>query len=225
MSHPSSKKVEPITISSSPEYDDPEGDGAQDDLAAQSQSELEDRLFSVPSNPDAERLFKTPLFRPTKSAVLESSPPPRSIFKAIAGGGQLPLDGGPVLPEIFSPRRKGRRDLIPGGSADLVRSWVFDVAAQESHATTRPEQIITVSQVIKDNSGRFVVVIDQTGARWLLAEQEQRPGTGARSDWDVVRPGSRILLKGQATKWDLQTDSPTLEDVVVAAYWEPLSDG
>jgi hypothetical protein len=222
--HPQPKQQEPITISSSPEYEDPEDIEVQiDPSSPNSHAHVDYGSDDDPKSPEPCQSSKAVRFKPSGSGMLDSTPLSRTVFKpSIADGQPASVGNGPVLPEVFSPsRRKGKGNFISGGSAELVRSWVFNVAAQESQATTLPEQIINVSRVSSDSSGRFLVVIDDTGLRWLLPEQ-QKPTFGSRFGLSSIQPGSQLLLRGEATKWTVHADSPILENLVVAAYWEPV---
>ncbi len=223
--HAQPKQQEPITISSSPEYEDPaDVDLRSDPSSPDSHSHTnygsdDDLKFADPVQSS-----KTPRFKPSASGMVESTPLSRTVFKIPTSDDQTASVGsGPVLPEVFSPsRRKGKGNFLSGGSAELVRSWVFNIAAQESQATALPEQILNVSRVSSDSSGRFLVVVDDTGSHWLLPEQQQKTAFGAGSGLSGLHSGSQLQLKGEATKWTVDADAPILKDVVVAAYWEPI---
>merc|ERR1711939_1072902 len=201
LSHHRPKTVETITISSSPEYgdEDEDRDGA---LSPASQSDLEECANTATQ---AEQSANAVRFRAPVPGNAPTSFAPRTVFKVELEEGQTAqLGSKSVLPDIFSPsRRKGKREYIPGGSAELVRRWVLGVSAQDSLSAGLPEISITDSQVQIDSSGRFGIVIDETGLQWLLPDQQRKPGIGCDSDLNGLRPGSRVLLKGQATKWPL----------------------
>ncbi|OAL35750.1 hypothetical protein AYO20_04900 [Fonsecaea nubica] len=250
VSHPGTNvSAAPIAISSSsPEHHDLDETSFQIDAdSPTSLSDLEDDI-GQPRRPTAafnDSSSRISRFRPiptsTRGLTLHSPVVSRTVFKppgpddpaarASTGSG---TGTGPVLPDIFSPsRRRGKRDYLPGGSASLVRSWVLDIATRESHVEFPAEETLQVAQVERDASGRFVLVSDDQGHRWLLPEQQhERPGSGGgggsrRSSldhsWSDVRPGSRILIKGKATRWTIDLGSQGLGDVVVAAYWEPTT--
>jgi hypothetical protein len=131
---------------------------------------------------------------------------------------------GAVLPDIFSPsRRKGKKDYMPGSSADLVRSWILAIPAQESHGQELSEEILLVMEVHNDSSGRFAIATDDSGSRWLLPEQQEKVGTSSRLTLSALRPGAQIRVKGRATRWGLDLDSQESNAVTVAAYWEVVS--
>lgn len=225
LSHVQSRKMEPIAISSSPEYDglhdiDAEDDG--DSLALF--SGLNDGVVQEATFAEKDESNKSARFRSAALNATDSAPHARTIFKTAIGDPQTgPSESGPVLPDIFSPsRRKGKREYLPGGNAELVRSWILNVAAKESQGVSLLEETITATKVQRDTSGRFVIVADANGARWLLPEQQQNSLAGLRPDWSDLGVGSTLLIKGEATRWSLQIDPPTLKDVVVAAYWELL---
>ncbi|EXJ95740.1 hypothetical protein A1O1_00864 [Capronia coronata CBS 617.96] len=227
VSHPEVGPVRTITISSSPEVDDLSQDDAYDDMGIPaSESELEDNIDLASKTPETNESNRAIRFRGTTTAMADATPLSRTVFKSASDGFQpTPATSAPVLPDVFSPsRRKGKGDYVSGGSADLVRNWVLHVAAQESQAATNPELTINVRKVVKDKSGRFVIVVDENASQWLLPEQHQKGFTTLRTTWPELHTGSRILLKGKATRWPLQLDN-TFGDVCVAAYWELISNG
>ena len=227
LSQAESKDVEPITISSSPEYDNLdhyEAHNGTQNPRSDMRSDMEDNdLDDLPQVTDTEMSSKPARFKPANADLIESFPLSRTVFRTNLEEGQSASTAtGPVLPDVFSPsRRKGKRDFLSGGSAELVRKWVLDIAAHDS-ITTLPEDIITISSTQLDDSGRFAVVRDDTGSQWLLPEQQQKAGLGGKTDWHYLRRGSQILLKGKATKWTLGSYEPALNNVTVAGYWELL---
>ena len=226
LSHHRPKTVETITISSSPEYGD-EDEDRDEALSPASQSDLEESINTTTPYLPAEQSTKTARFRPAALGIGQTSLAPRTVFKVELEEGQTAqLGSKSVLPDIFSPsRRKGKREYIPGGSAELVRRWVLGVSAQDSLSAGLPEISITVSQVQIDSSGRFGIVIDETGLQWLLPDQQRKAGIGCDSDLNGLRPGSRVLLKGQATKWPLYSFTADTKSLTVAAYWELIAPG
>ena len=223
VSHPGAGGIEPITASS-PAEDNALSPQLDFDSSA-SQSDLDDdfgQSLRPPINEESARLAR---FRPIASVLTQSSPVSRTIFKAISeDNAEKPLISNSVLPDVFSPsRRRGKKDYVPGGNADLVRSWVLGITAQESQSQSRSEQTLALHDVCHDSSGRFTTVTDENGSRWLLPEQQEKAGTGGKFSCSDLHPGARIRLKGQATKWALVLDSPDLKDITVAAYWEIVS--
>ncbi|KAK5233453.1 hypothetical protein LTR47_005546 [Exophiala xenobiotica] len=226
LSHHPPKIVETITISSSPEYGD-EDEDRDEALSPASQSDLEESINTATPYLQTEQSVKTARFRPPVPGLAQPSLAPRAVFKVGSEEGQsAQLGSKSVLPDIFSPsRRKGKREYIPGGSAELVRRWVLGVSAQDSLSAGLPETSINVSQVQVDSSGRFGIVIDEAGSQWLLPDQPRKAGIGGDSDLNGLHPGSRVLLKGRATKWPLYSVSADAKDLTVAAYWEPIAPG
>ncbi|KIW28266.1 uncharacterized protein PV07_07945 [Cladophialophora immunda] len=230
VSHYGASVVEPIAISSSPEDDSPDEASFQIDAGSRaSQSDLDDDEGRPTGRPAAaaNESSRITRFRPVAQGLSPPSPVSRTVFKTVPE--DYPpgsVGSGPVLPDIFSPsRRKGKRDYIPGGSASLVRSWVLDIATRESHAESLSEEMLRIAAIEKDASGRFVIVSDEEGARWLLPEQHGRPGRSSSSNWSDLRPGSHVRIKGKATRWSLDLEPQGLGSLVVAAYWEPISPG
>ncbi|KIX00819.1 uncharacterized protein Z518_09884 [Rhinocladiella mackenziei CBS 650.93] len=226
ISHPGPIPDEAITISSSPDLDELNNVDPRDlSDSPVSQFDLEDNL-EIPVKPtETDKSSRITRFKPTTPVSVQSTSLPRTVFKSLAEEAPHGPSGDvPVLPDVFSPsRRKGKRDYVSGGSAALVRSWVLNIAAQESQPTKLSEMVIVIAHVRKDTSGRFVVATDESGTRWLLPDQQQKRDAGIKSSLTGLRPGVRLLLKGQSTKWSLHIGPPALTDVVVAAYWENLS--
>ncbi len=186
-----------------------------------SHSDFEDDLALPAPCMKKEESGRFAQFRPLAAESADLSPMPRAMFRtsteAIPPGQRT---GGPALPEIFTPsRRASKRDFLPGGSADLVRSWVLAIPAQESRSQSLSEQIISIQEIRHDPSGRFATAVDDSGSRWLLPEQEKL-GTGPRRSLSILRPGAQVLVKGQATRWGLPVESHCSQNVTVAAYWE-----
>ncbi|EXJ59954.1 hypothetical protein A1O7_04102 [Cladophialophora yegresii CBS 114405] len=218
--------AELITVSSPSEDDRSDDvDHPSDAESPAWQSDLEDDFpLAVRRTPKESGRFAH--FKSLASAVVRPGPSSKPAFRTnpedISHGQTV---SAPVLPDIFSPsRRKGKRDYIPGGMADLVRSWVLAIPAQESHGDGQslPEQVLSIAHVMPDSSGRFCIATDENGARWLLPHQQEKAGIGSLS---TLRPGARIVVKGQATKWGLNLDSRESSTVTVAAYWEIVSPG
>lgn len=227
VSHPAPGTKEPITISSSPENDELHDIDIGDDASSSAaQSDLDDNLARTAKLQGNDDSHKFTRFRPAVAEVLDSPSLPPTVFKSMQEDSeQISIGSGPVLPDVFSPsRRRGKRDYVHGGSADLVRSWVLNIAAQESQVTSLSEETVVVAQIQKDHSGRFVVVVDENGAQWLLPEQQKKAGGNVTSATALIRPGLQLMLRGLATKWILPIDSPSLHDmaVAVAANWEIL---
>lgn len=150
VSQVASKNVESITISSSPGYDDfgdPEDHDLHDEVSSlASRSDMEeDDLGELPQFADTEKSSKPALFKAVKQSPSEPVSLSRTIFKANLNEGPSASAGmGPVLPDIFSPsRRKGKRDFVPGGSAELVRQWILSVAAHGPDTQTLLEDIVS----------------------------------------------------------------------------------
>ncbi|KAJ9646891.1 hypothetical protein H2204_000583 [Knufia peltigerae] len=226
-SHPAQRPIEPITISSSPgsEIDD---QGLRGQSSQASHSDDEDFEDIMIETPHVETL-KTTRFRPSVPKCIEPPTLAKNAFKVESDGGHSAhLASGSLLPDVFSPsKRKGKREYIPGGMAELVRRWVLGIAAQDSVSISAavPEMTITVSQARVDGSGRFSLVTDTTGNRWLFPEQQQKPGLEHRLDVTNISPGARVRLKGRATKWPLRSDFEELQDTTVGAYWELIEPG
>ena len=197
------------------------------DESEDSQSDLDDDLgftARLTANHESTRMAR---FRPVSSELDYPSPMSRMIFKSdlddVSAGR---VTNGPTLPDIFSPpRRKGKKDYIPGSSADVVRSWILAIPAQESHSQELSEELFSIAEVRSDSSGRFAIVTDDSGSRWLLPEQQDKVGTGTKSLLSALRPGSQLLVKGRATRWRLDFDTTGSNTVDAAAYWEIFSPG
>ncbi|KAG9790934.1 hypothetical protein KCU88_g1216, partial [Aureobasidium melanogenum] len=227
VSHAKSELGETITISSSPEVVERQEDDHHEDeglLGWESGSQEDDDI--AVNTPGQNETNNSTRFRPGPAASAGKASLPRAVFKSVAEDAQpRSVGSGAVIPEVFSPsKRKGKRDYIPGGSADIVRSWVLNVAAQESQAGPAADLTFVIQRVIKDRSGRFVVVLSDDGSSWLLPAEHQKGFAGPKTILIGVIPGSRVLIKGHAMKWPLHFGTP-LGDVRVAASWELIPAG
>jgi hypothetical protein len=219
--------VDPVIISSSPEPD--EGDDLRDDndfvdpqsprVEDDSGDSLAEDVLSHSNHPSAISRFKAKI-----PALEQVENMPRSTFKAISRGDRMTDPGVPTaLPDIFSPsKRKGKQDYVPGGSADLVRSWVLNIAAQESQAARSDEHVVSVVHSDKDSSGRFTIILDENGKHWLLPHQQSEARGDTMSSLERIRAGCQILFKGHATRWKVPVACSSLHEVTVAAYWDFL---
>lgn len=165
----------------SPTAPDPPGDDIDADATSSP---------SGPAHSTAPTRFRMPtpaIFpTPTPSSIRPSFKLPQ-LHSAAAEDPSMGLSS---LPNAFSPsRRRGRRDYVPGGAADTVRSWVLGLAEQESNTTASstapagPECIRVVE--VRDNddgggsTGRCVLVKDEKERRWVLINNETaRAGGG-----------------------------------------------
>ena len=110
------------------------------------------------------------------------------------------------LPDAFSPsRRRGKKDYIPGGSADTVRNWVLALAADESKTT----QIYTESfRVVRRSDGhhesRCVLVEDENGRNWILITESAKAGSD--SMLRKVTVGCSVGIRISSTVPNLELD-------------------
>ena len=218
----SSKGEGPITISSSPDEEELGGiENHHQHNLLEPQSDGEEESDLDVNSPEV----KVSRFKVASRGPAEPNSVSRGLFKSTAEGGHPGnATTGTALPDIFSPsRRKGKRDYVPGGTADLVRNWVLSIAAQEPQITASDEVVVVISQIKEDSSGRFVLVVDEDGSQWLLPEQHNA-GVSSTVSQGGLCPGWKLLLKGHATKWAVPFGSHNLNDVMVAAYWEVLSE-
>ncbi|KIW11380.1 hypothetical protein PV08_10680 [Exophiala spinifera] len=224
-SHPGQRPVEPITVSSSPgsESDDHASRAPSSEASHSDFEDFEDSMIQPPYG----EISKTTRFRSEVPRHTESSAQAKNAFKVEPQKDHSAhLASGSLLPDVFSPsKRKGKREYIPGGIAEQVRRWVLGIAAQDLQSVALAETSITISQARIDDSGRFLFVTDTAGKQWLLPEQQQKAGLEHRLDMTNVRPGARLLLKGQATKWPLPPDVEEVEATTVSAYWELVAPG
>jgi hypothetical protein len=219
----SSVKSQPITISSSPDHDELEADDSASDgpdlagLESDSGDNLDEDKILQHTQPAS-----TSRFRVATPASEHNELFPRKTFKATSGEHHRNNPAGATaLPDVFSPSKpKGKHDYAATGSANLVRSWILDVAAQESQTPQTDEHVIIVAYVVKDASGRFAIVLDQDGRSWLLPHQDTKFRGGFGLDLNQVCQGSRVLIKGYATQWKVHITSSTLQEPTVAAYWD-----
>lgn len=129
-----------------------------------------------------------------------------------------------TLPEAFSPsRRKGKKGYVAGGNADVVRNWVLQAAAEELQSGARNGLVLWVSSVQKDPSGRFALVSDGNGVRWLLISSQGKTDVGSQgSDLDRIHVGDQLLVKGGATRWTLPDTNAGVGDLLVCVQWDVI---
>lgn len=231
--HLQSQKREPITISSSPEYDEAEQREDEDyiphwapdspEARPLSDIDLEDEAINSPGQRE---VTTTSRFKDTTSVPNLTASVARSAFRSISKGENSPqISGGSALPDLFSPsKRNGKHDYITNGNVELVRSWVLDIAAQAQQSQVAQQQHeIVVAEVQPDSSRRFIVALDTDGSKWLVPSQYQQSRTSVQSGLTSIRPGTKLLLKSEATRWTVPIGTPSSErEMTVAAYWEVL---
>jgi hypothetical protein len=210
-----------FTISSSPS---PE----KDHLAQISEDEdVQANITSIVSLEDAERpaaesdeevgssptgrvsAIMTTRFRiPNPSGVPTSRSSARPAFKLppvqnVVSPGRSATSS---LPDAFSPsRRRGKKDYIPGGSADTVRNWVLALAAEESKATQIYTETFRVVQMRDGHhASRCVVVEDENSRKWILINESARAGSD--SMLKKVTVGCSVGIRVSCTVPNLQLD-------------------
>ncbi|KAK5057502.1 hypothetical protein LTR84_011502 [Exophiala bonariae] len=231
--HVQNQKQEPITISSSPEYDQDE-DHEEDhiprlisdfpDPQHLSDDDLEEEIEAIesPNKKDvtiASRFMEIPLVPNTTATVAKSA------FRSISKSEDIPqIDVGQTLPDVFSPsKRNGKHDYIANGNAALVRRWVLDIAAQQSHSTQQKCEI-EVAEAHLDNSRRFIVALDTDGSEWIIPAKYSQSRTSLQSGLNSIRPGSKLVLKSEATRWRVPIGPSSSErEIAVAAYWDVVT--
>jgi hypothetical protein len=147
----------------------------------------------TPSSPTHTRTTTHPRFKAPAPPSTATQQPTKPTFKPL-----LPSQLTTPLPETFSPsRRRGRRDYIPSGYADTVRSWVLELAAAESRAGHEGKDLKTlrVGDIRHDLEGRCASVLDERGMEWLLVSQ------GPQNDISTVniRTGDMVEVNGEGT--------------------------
>jgi hypothetical protein len=113
------------------------------------------------------------------------------------------------LPDAFSPsRRRGKKDYIPGGAADTVRSWVLALATEESKAgQTYTERFKVVEMTDGYREDRCELVRDENGRRWLLMNENAKVGgSGSDSELQKVTVGRSVGIRVGNTALSLQLD-------------------
>jgi hypothetical protein len=225
--HIQNKKRQPIIISSSPEYEEEEEDlipyRAPDSPVVQYLSE--DELDEAIETPDQREVTTTSRFKETTSGPKMATSVARGAFRTLPRNENVPqISGGPALPDVFSPsKRNGKHDYTPTGNAELVRQWVLNIAAQQSQVAQQQHEIV-VAEVKPDTSSRFVVALDADGSEWLVPGKYQESRTSLQSGLNDIRPGTKLILKGEATRWTVPIGTSTSKkETAVAAHWEVLS--
>lgn len=228
--HLQDQKREPITISSSPEYDEDEEHEEDHTLHEAPNSPVAQHLSDVDideeddaiESPNQHDVTITSRFKATPSIPHTTPAVAKSAFRSLSKSENAPqTSGGPALPDVFSPsKRNGKREYIASGNAELVRRWVLDIAAQQSQVTQQQREIV-VAKVQLDNSRRFIVALDTDGSEWLVPGQYQQSRTSLQSGLNNIRPGTKLVLKSEATRWRVPLGaSSSGREIAVAAYWE-----
>lgn len=125
-----------------------------------------------------------------------------------------------ALPDAFSPsRRRGQHEYIEHGHAEVVRSWVLDIAARSGvndaqHSTGRSAfaeaNTFTIAEVIhRDVDDRFAIIsTSDQDYRWMLVDTDSRPhlptiaGPTPKLRVERLHEGSRFVLRGgQVSNW------------------------
>lgn len=228
--HIQNKKPEPITISSSPEYDE-EAEQEEDLIPYRATDSpiahylSDDELDEAIETPDQPEVTTTSRFKDTTSGPKMAASVFRGAFRSLPRNeNALQINDGSALPDVFSPsKRNGKHDYTATGNAELVRQWVLNIAAQQSQVAQQQHEIV-VAEVKPDSSRRFVVALDTDGYEWLVPGQYQEPRTSLQSSLNDIRPGTKLILKSEATRWTAPVGTSTSKkEIAVAAYWEVLS--
>lgn len=225
--HLPSQKREPITISSSPEYEEQQ---EEDDHPVPGQAPESpvgqwlsgDDLDEAIESPGQREVTTASRFKDTTSGPKVTSSGAKSVFRSLSKMANVPqINRGSDLPDIFSPsRRNGRHEYMPNGNAELVRQWVLDIAAQQSQVSQQRHEIV-VAEVKPDSTRRFVIALDIEGFEWLIPGQYQESRSSLHSGLDSIRPGTRLLFKSLATRWTVPiVTSSGNREIAVAAHWD-----
>ena len=172
--------------------------------------ELEKDTSSSPIGPSP-AIASTRFRMPTPAAFHTPVPSARLTFKlpqvqAAAVQGQ---SVGSSLPDAFSPsRRRGKKDYIPGGAADTVRSWILALAAQESNAAQAYTYRFRVVEMRDDGGdGRCVLVKDESCRWWLLINEGNKAARGGNNAAATkVTVGSLVGIKDSSVALNLRLD-------------------
>ena len=151
--------------------------------------------------------------RPMSPAFPTSTPFTRPAFKTPQVQSAAAMDQSTFssLPDAFSPsRRRGKKDYIPGGAADTVRSWILALAADESKANQTYTKTFKVLETTNGYRGdRCELVKDEDDRRWLLINEGAKAG-GRESDSAPKKPtvGCTIGIRASSTAMNLQPERP-----------------
>lgn len=217
--------TEDIAISSSPSPEPPYpahvpdhedyhvGFGVVDSLEASEApvARADEEFPSSPTGPTS--TFASSKFRkPTPSVLSTPTPSTRPAFKTpqVQSAATTEQSAISSLPDAFSPsRRRGKKDYIPGGAADIVRSWILALAADEPKAgQAYTERFKVVETTNDDPEGRCSLVTDENGRRWLLINERAKAGSNSGSDSTArkVVVGCSVGIKASSPAVNLPLD-------------------
>ncbi|KEF62939.1 uncharacterized protein A1O9_00913, partial [Exophiala aquamarina CBS 119918] len=224
--HPPDQKREPITISSSPEYEEQDEDEHPAPHQAPNlpvaQWSSEGSLVEAIKSPDQREVTTASKFKDTMPGPRPIASVAKSAFRSLSKMSSGPqINAGADLPDVFSPsKRNGKHDYLANGNAELVRQWVLNIAAQQSQVSQQQREIM-VAEVRPDSSRRFVIVLTADGSEWLIPGRYQESRTFLQSGLDGIRPGTKLALKSEATRWMVPIRGSTSnQEITVAAHWE-----
>ena len=169
-----------------------------------------------PQTPAASRIgdVKAPLLKTSRPGFVL---PPREEAEA----------GSTILPELFSPHKKGSKIFVPGGMANTVRDWVLALEHKKHRnvleegtrcrgkGRAEPGRSIVVKAVSGEGTGMWTVRA-LGGECWLLVGSRGYGEEDARR----IREGKEINLKSPT--WHIDLDGQRWG---VAIAWMVLDNG
>jgi hypothetical protein len=183
-----------------------------DDIEAPVATSDED-FASSPTGPTS--TFASSKFRTPKPSSLFSTPAPstRLAFKTpqVQTAATMEQSATSSLPDAFSPsRRRGKKDYMPGGAADTVRSWVLALTPDEPKAGQTYTERFKVAETSDDYpEGRCLLVTGETGRRWLLINESAKAGgRGSDTTARTVLVGCSVGIRASSPSVNLQLDRP-----------------
>lgn len=210
--------------------DDPmEVDGGDDDpveeginmfaAAEQGEDVIETQSASSPGKTESESSNKSDSPSPAEPFTRHPTfhKAPRFKVAELAEGAQRSL-----LPDAFSPQRRGAR-YVPGGLAAELREWLVQVkGASEYDRPARSSVAATVDEAKRGNGMWLVAANEKDDAgrqhegdlsKVLLAGDGRVAGLGGKN---IVRPGTTVSL--HQPMWDIKLND--LGQFAVACDWE-----
>lgn len=191
-----------------------EGEEEEDVMAIQSGSSSEDTESecSKPGSPTpAEPHMRNPTFHKA----------PRFKATELAEGGPKS-----ILPDVFSPQRRGAR-YVPGGLAAELREWLVQVKGASEYDRPTRSKIEAIADEAKNGNGMWLVAAheqDDTGqqsegdlAKIILAGDGRITGLNGRNE---IQQGTAVSL--HQPMWDINLND--LGQFAVACDWEIPED-
>lgn len=199
--------------------DDPTEEGIGVFAAVEGEDVIETQSASSPGKTESE--FSNESDSPSPAELSTRHPTfhkaPRFKVAELAESAQRSL-----LPDAFSPQRRGAR-YVPGGLAAELREWLVQVKGTSEYDRPARSSVAATVDEAKSGHGMWLVAAnekDDAGrqhegdlSKVLLAGDGRMAGLGGKN---IVRPGTTVSL--HQPMWDIKLND--LGQFAVACDWE-----